>query len=644
MKLNKLFTTLAVSFTVLQTFSGKENPAKMLESLQASYPDELAVCEFQKREITIKLENKIPVSYIKSTVSDVSLTDNASFLAANKAYFNSKFEILAFDAYSLVPQNNKYEKIKIKDYSKGTDIDDGVYFDDGVCYTYTFPSVSKGTRLIETSECRCSDPEMPFIFFFGSSLTCRESAFSVMVPDGVTIRYHYSGGKDTSKIKLQISKENQYTKYSWSSAETQKYKNETNAPNIKYYFPHIIVQIADYNHGDSVVNRSLNDYYQLCYKLVSPLGINYDTAIKKFTDSITANCNTTEQKVRKIFRWVQTNTRYIAIEDGDNGMKPVAAAEVFQKRYGDCKGKTSLLVGMMHSQNIDASYAWIGSREKPYKYSEFATSVNDDHMIAVWWKNDSTPVYLDGTTHWHQLYQYPAFIQGKECLIDRGPNQFRLEPIPVAKAEQNTITDEIFIEVVGSAINGKGTITATGEPRNTFCNNFDGLDSSRYNKVFLDIIPKTNNNCMINSMQIEPNWCETEQFKTDYSFSIPSYVSKVNDYLYINLNLDKMVENNIIKPDRTIPIENDYCKTYKLTCRLKIPEGYTINQIPKPAIFKSNAAVFSAEYQKENDTLVYTEIITFDFLILYENALTDYRRFSEEIKKLNGTTIRLSKI
>ena len=78
-------------------------------------------------------------------------------------------------------------------------------------------------------------------------------------------------------------------------------------------------------------------------------------------------------------------------------------------------------------------------------------------MIAVWWKNDSTPVYLDGTTHWHQLYQYPAFIQGKECLIDRGPNQFRLEPIPVAKAEQNTITDEIFIEVVGSAINGKGS-------------------------------------------------------------------------------------------------------------------------------------------------------------------------------------------
>ncbi len=70
MKLNKLFTTgLAVSFTVLQTFSGKENPAKMLESLQASYPDELAICEFQKREITIKLENKIPVSYIKSTVS-----------------------------------------------------------------------------------------------------------------------------------------------------------------------------------------------------------------------------------------------------------------------------------------------------------------------------------------------------------------------------------------------------------------------------------------------------------------------------------------------------------------------------------------------------------------------------------------------
>lgn len=51
---------------------------------------------------------------------------------------------------------------------------------------------------------------------------------------------------------------------------------------------------------------------------------------------------------------VQDRIRYVALAMGAGGLVPADAAETWARRYGDCKGKTALLLALLHAMNIEA--------------------------------------------------------------------------------------------------------------------------------------------------------------------------------------------------------------------------------------------------------------------------------------------------
>jgi transglutaminase-like putative cysteine protease len=222
--------------------------------------------------------------------------------------------------------------------------------------------------------------------------------------------------------------------YTWRTSNQKSYIKDDNAPDADYYLPHVIVQVSKYNYDGKItyVNSSLDDLYNIVYKRIINLNLSESVEIKALTDSLIKGITSNKEKVRKIYDWVQKNIKYVAFEDGDNGFVPREARLVLLRKYGDCKDKTSLLVSMMKSQGLKASYTWIGTRDIPYRFSDFATGLNINHMIAVWWDDNNNPVVLDGTTLHHRLEDIPSFIQGKECLIDKGPDSYRIYTIPVA--------------------------------------------------------------------------------------------------------------------------------------------------------------------------------------------------------------------
>src|SRR5262249_17325845 len=51
---------------------------------------------------------------------------------------------------------------------------------------------------------------------------------------------------------------------------------------------------------------------------------------------------------------VQDHIRYVALAMGDAGLIPADAQTTWARRFGDCKGKTALLLGILHAFNIEA--------------------------------------------------------------------------------------------------------------------------------------------------------------------------------------------------------------------------------------------------------------------------------------------------
>ncbi|AWW31135.1 hypothetical protein DN752_13915 [Echinicola strongylocentroti] len=68
---------------------------------------------------------------------------------------------------------------------------------------------------------------------------------------------------------------------------------------------------------------------------------------------------TDRAKVKALYRYLQQNYRYVSIQMGIGGFQPVFANEVYEKKYGDCKGLTFLMKAMLKEAGIPANYTLV---------------------------------------------------------------------------------------------------------------------------------------------------------------------------------------------------------------------------------------------------------------------------------------------
>lgn len=125
-----------------------------------------------------------------------------------------------------------------------------------------------------------------------------------------------------------------------------------------------------------------------------------DADISALASRLAAGAPDDRARIDSVARWVQSNIRYLAIEHGEYGLRPVPAAEVLKSRAGDCKGVSNLSKALLRSCGLDARLAWIGtSGSIPYSWSTFPSLASGNRMIAAVVLPD-TIVYVDGTAKW----------------------------------------------------------------------------------------------------------------------------------------------------------------------------------------------------------------------------------------------------
>jgi len=88
-----------------------------------------------------------------------------------------------------------------------------------------------------------------------------------------------------------------------------------------------------------------------------------------------------EKKAKAIYEYVQNNTRYISVQIGLGGWKPISAKEVDDKKYGDCKGLTNYTKALLNLVDIESNYCVVYSGSEIQDISEDFTSMQGNHVI-----------------------------------------------------------------------------------------------------------------------------------------------------------------------------------------------------------------------------------------------------------------------
>lgn len=466
--------------------------------------------------------------------------------------------------------------------------------------------------------------------YFNDDYPTAERRIEIEVPEWLDLELREMNFVGYDIHKTVSPGRNGSTVYTYNMENASGAYDDGNAPGPSYLYPHILFLPKSfvYDGQETKIFKTTQDLYNWYKSLVDELE-NDNTAIKEKVNELTANAATDEEKIRNIYYWIQDNIRYIAFEDGIAGFKPDEASNVFNKRYGDCKGMANLTKQMLKEAGFDARLTWVGTKHIAYDYSTPNLSV-DNHMICTVYK-DGKPLFLDGTEKFNSMGEFADRLQGKQVLIEDG-DKFILEHIPVHKAEFNTEEVTYDLELVNGSIQGDVSKKFQGESRASLLYYFHSLKND-IKEEFLDFYLR-NGNSNISVSEIETSDLQNRDLDLDlkYNIAVKNAVSQFDNDMYVDLDIDKEFANFLMK-EREIDYIFNFKKDLHSTFRLKIPEGYKVTHTPENISFRTDDYQLSVEFYQEGNELVYKK----KFKI--ENARVDTADFAEWngfIEKLNS--------
>lgn len=153
-------------------------------------------------------------------------------------------------------------------------------------------------------------------------------------------------------IKPVIKKAGDYKSYDWTISKMEDLKAPNGAPG-RYQIGRV-TEFSDFDSWDAVSDL-MRDHFSAA-EVVTPGG-----RLEQEIDKIAAASDDPVERAEAALQLVQNRIRYVNLALGAGGLVPADAETTWKRRFGDCKGKTVLLLTVLHRLGIDAVPALVYS-------------------------------------------------------------------------------------------------------------------------------------------------------------------------------------------------------------------------------------------------------------------------------------------
>lgn len=624
----KFLKLLIFCFLIVQknSFSQAE-----LETYKNKYPNESFVILKKTEKVDIKIKDcKLDIS-IDHYQEKLSLSNINHDISDQYIGFTSFNEISDIESYFYEPEGSKYKKTKIDNIVTSSRSDNTVFFDDYQSKRIVFPNMHAGCKSEVSYKEKVKDPHLIGYFRFTNFFPVEFAEFSITYPKEVNISYKvFNDWDNIVEIKTEESKRTTTVKISVSEyIPGYSLQNDFDSD---YYIPHVVFYINDYKACEENIDvipdlEGLHNWY---YSITSKSNF-VSPEIKALSDSITTGTDSSIEKMRSIFYWVQDNIRYVAFEDGYGGFVPREADLVVKRKYGDCKDMTNLTTQLLKAAGINAYLSWVGTRSIPYTYYDIPTIYNDNHMVCTA-EIDGRYYILDATAY--TSINYPSkFILGKDVLISISENEFKVIDVPEIEYDKNTITDSINLSIDNSTLKGTGTVTLSGYYDFDLANQANYSDKENERRKIENHVGKGSDKFQLDNYSLKNFKSREENNIIEYEFHIPDYVTSLENHIYVNLNLSTPYSKRDIDMNEKIyALSLGNHTKIRVKNTLQIPENYSATYLPEKISYHHEQFGFDVKYEISDNQVIYN----FDlYLKTLKVEQKDFENWNQFIKKLN---------
>lgn len=610
---------------------------------QKEYPTREYI--YLERNITVNLFIENDKLIVEKTTGEkrLLLTEQAKLLEKESIPFASHNKIESITAKSKVPNGKKYKTYNVKDFETQKTISDNYFFDDSSVTSFTYPNVQEGTICDLEYTQRTDLPIFVPRIFLGFYAPVEVYNIKVIIDEGIDIDIReYNNHENISYVK---ESKNGKDIYSYSLKNITPLKYEDSGPSYESIAPHIIINVNHFKTASGeqkAVMGSLQDLYNNYTEFINHVDTTVNKEFRLMVDSITNSTKDELKKVKSVYNWVRKNIKYIAFEDNMGGFIPRDPQLVFDRRFGDCKDMSSLTIKMLNVAGINAHYAWVGTRDIPYKYTEDFGTFVDNHMIAMYYSDKEKKYYhLDATNEFLPFGIPPPHIQEKQVLVYLNDKDYDVQMTNKVNCFENENSEKGDFKIVDTNLIGDISVDLAGHEYYFFQSRFGHSNEEELDKRGQSYFSRGNNKSEVKDLKLETT---DNKVNASFSINIKDYVSVVGDQIMINMNLEQSLVSRKIKKNRKNPIKLTKTLSLSNDYSIEIPDGYQVDYIPENFSFNSNDD-FSADisYTQSENKINYHFSACVNTLWIKNEQFEDWSKLLKKLQSNYKENVILSK-
>jgi transglutaminase-like putative cysteine protease len=605
------------------------------KSLRAKYDkDDIAILE-SSENISFEFNKNDSKVQVKNSIREVLMNINHRADINKYEFYDSESKI---ESFVLRYRNQKEVSFPVKDeFYK----DDDLFYNDARVKYMVVDFPVQGYTYNYALEKKYEDVKYFTSLYFNDEYPVVKKTIKVVVPNWLNLElkeFNFDGNSINKTITPDI-RENTTT-YTYTMSDVPAFTKEESAPGKSYLYPHILLIAKSYkNKGvETQLFNSTADLYKW-YKSLIDLMKDDPNVLKEKVNELTANAKTDEEKIKNIYYWVQDNIRYIAFEDGIAGFKPDESNNVFEKRYGDCKGMANLNKQMLKLAGFDARLSWIGTKHIAYDYSTPSLAV-DNHMICTLFYKGKK-YFIDGTEKYNSLGECAERIQNKEVMIENG-DQFSIEKVPSSTSETNKEIFKAKLSIDGDKLTGSCHKEFSGESRTQFLDIYQSFENNDKGETLEKYLSRSDKNIEVSAIKTSDLKNRDQKLTLDYNVLVANKVSSFENEIYIDLEYMNEYKKFELK-DRKTDYEFRFKTNYESNVTLNIPNGYKVTKIPEN--LSINEKDFSVQITLEQvaNAIVYKKVFNFKNAVIKAADIAKWNAFNKNLNLLYNQQITLVK-
>ncbi len=459
------------------------------------------------------------------------------------------------------------------------------------------------------------------------------STFVIKTAQGISFR------KKELNIKYpsQKFKEGKFDVEKWDIRDVEPFESETFSLNnqmpVVFFAP---VEYAVDCYSGKLNNW--NDVAQFYLKVNSGRDILPQSTVEKLKTYVGQEKDPA-RKVKKVYEFMQSHTRYFLVALGIGGWQSTPASEVAERGYGDCKALTNYTIALLKQVGVKAYPALIYADDESknqHEYQDFPRPAFNHVIACVPIQKDT--LWLECTSQTNPFGYLGSFTGNRNALLVK-ENEGKLISTINYFPEKNHQKREanIKIDAIGNAevhILAKYT-GLQQETRSSVAEQLNFTEQKEWLHKNLDI-PNVN----ISNFKISSEKTGLPKINEEINLVANRYASFTGNRLFIKPNLlTKFLiptENEKERKSDLYLNPNSYSFLDEDILEFEIPEGYKAEFIPKEIKVIKKFGEYSALTSVEGNKLRYKRLLKVNGGLYDKSDFTAWTDFLKTISKADN--------